>query len=334
MARLCRGGAILPGMSLHPAEPEDATPPVRRIDALIGATPVIRIHAPLAEPDTAEVWLKLERFQPAGSHKDRTALGLVADAEQRDLLRPGEGCAIVEASSGNLGVALAFLSAVRGYRCTIVLPETASAAHLAAIRAYGAQVTRVEGEPGMRGAIARARELADASGAWAPSQFDNAANPRTHQTVTGPELWAQMQGRIDAFVAATGTGGTISGVGRYLKSRDEKVRIVAVEPKGCAVLGGGEAGAHVIVGAGPGFVPANLDVDLLGDVVAVADEDALALASRALREAGISLGPSAGATLHAALRVARELGPGKVVVGLASDGAERYLGADRSVDQS
>ncbi len=329
MGSLRRGGAILPGMSLHPAEPEDAAPPVRRVDALIGETPVIRIHAPLAQPGMAEVWLKLERFQPAGSHKDRTAVGLVADAEQRDVLRPGEGHAIVEASSGNLGVALAFLSAVRGYRCTIVLPEAANAAHVAAIRAYGARVTRVEGDPGMLGAIARAAELADATSAWTPSQFDNPANPRTHQAVTGPELWAQMQGRIDAFVAATGTGGTISGVGRYLKSRDAKVRIVAVEPA---------AGTHAIVGAGPGFVPANLDVDLLDDVVAVADEDALGWAARSLREAGISLGPSAGATLHAALRVARELGPGKVVVGLASDGAERYLaaslGADRSVDRS
>lgn len=325
-------------MSLHPAEPEDATPPVRRIDALIGDTPVLRIHAPLTEPGTAEVWLKLERFQPAGSHKDRTAAGLVADAEERDVLRPGEGRAIVEASSGNLGVALALLSAVRGYRCTIVLPRAAGAAHVAAIRAYGAQATRVEGDPGMRGAIERARQLADDAGAWTPSQFDNPANPRTHQSATGPELWSQLQGRIDAFVAAAGTGGTISGVGRYLKSRQERVRIVAVEPKACAVLSGGQAGAHGIAGAGPGFVPANLDLDLLDDVVAVADEDARALASRSAREAGISLGPSAGATLYAALQVARELGPGKVVVGLASDGAERYLagehdhGAERSSD--
>lgn len=312
-------------MSLHPAEPEDASPPVRRVDALIGDTPVVRIHAPLAGPDTAEVWLKLERFQPTGSHKDRTALGLVADAEERGVLRPGEGRPIVEASSGNLGVALAFLSAVRGYRCTIVLPDTTSAAHLALIRAYGAEVTRVASDPGMGGAIARARELAEEAGAWRPGQFDNPANPRTHRAVTGPELWAQMQGRIDAFVAATGTGGTISGVGRYLKSRDAKVRVVAVEPARSAVLGGGRAGAHGIVGAGPGFVPGNLDVDLLDDVAAVRDEDALALTRRVLREEGISLGPSAGATLHAALSVARDLGPGRVVVGLASDGAEHYL---------
>jgi len=315
----------VPAMSLHPAEPEDASPPVRRVDALVGDTPIVRIHAPLARPDTAEVWLKLERFQPAGSHKDRTALGLVTDAEERGALRPGEGRPVVEASSGNLGVALAFLSAVRGYRCTIVLPGTAGATHAALIRAYGAEVTRVSGDPGMRGAIARAREIGDATGAWRPSQFDNPANPETHRAVTGPELWAQMQGRIDAFVAAAGTGGTISGVGRYLKSRDAKVRIVAVEPARSAVLSGGEAGAHAIAGAGPGFVPANLDVDLLDDVAAVRDEDAQALASRALREEGISLGPSAGATLHAALATARELGPGKVVVAFASDGAERYL---------
>lgn len=320
-------------MSLHPAEPEDASPPVRRVDALIGETPVVRIHAPLVGPDMAEVWLKLERFQPSGSHKDRTALGLVADAEERDVLRPGEGRAIVEASSGNLGVALAFLSAVRGYRCTIVLPDTACAAHAALIRAYGAAVTRVSSDPGMSGAIARARELADEAGAWTPSQFDNPANPKAHQTVTGPELWAQMQGRIDAFVAVVGTGGSISGVGRYLKSRDARVRVVAVEPVRSAVLGGGQAGAHGIVGAGPGFVPANLDVDLLDDVASVRDDDALALTTRLLSEEGISLGPSAGATLHAALTTARELGPGKVVVGLASDGAERYLiGTDADGD--
>jgi len=315
-------------MSLHPAEPEDASPPVRRVDALIGDTPVVRVHAPLAGPDMAEVWLKLERFQPGGSHKDRTALGLVADAEERGVLRRGEGRPIVEASSGNLGVALAFLSAVRGYRCTLVLPDTASAAHVSLIRAYGADVTRVSSDPGMRSAITRARELAEEAGAWTPSQFDNPANPRTHRTVTGPELWAQMQGRIDAFVAATGTGGTISGVGGYLKSRDARVRVVAVEPSRSAVLGGGPAGAHRIAGAGPGFVPANLDVDLLDDVASVRDEDALAIARRVLREEGISLGPSAGATLHAALTTARQLGPGKVVVALASDGAERYLGTD------
>lgn len=320
-------------MSLHPAEPEDASPLVRRVDALIGETPVVRIHAPLVGPDMAEVWLKLERFQPSGSHKDRTALGLVADAEERDVLRPGEGRAIVEASSGNLGVALAFLSAVRGYRCTIVLPDTACAAHAALIRAYGAAVTRVSSDPGMSGAIARARELADEAGAWTPSQFDNPANPKAHQAVTGPELWAQMQGRIDAFVAVVGTGGSISGVGRYLKSRDARVRVVAVEPVRSAVLGGGQAGAHGIVGAGPGFVPANLDVDLLDDVASVRDDDALALTTRLLSEEGISLGPSAGATLHAALTTARELGPGKVVVGLASDGAERYLiGTDADGD--
>ena len=321
-------------MSLHPAEPEDASPPVRRVDALIGDTPIVRIHAPLAGPDTAEVWLKLERFQPTGSHKDRTALGLVADAEERGVLRPGEGRAIVEASSGNLGAALAFLSAVRGYRCTIVLPESAGARHAALIRAYGAEIAWVPGDPGMRGAIARARELADETGAWQPDQFGNPANPRTHQARTGPELWAQMQGRVDAFVAATGSGGTISGVGRYLKSRDPKARIVAVEPARAAVLSGGEPGAHAIAGAGPGFVPANLALDLLDDVAAVRDEDALALAARVLREEGISLGPSAGATLHAALRVAGELGPGKVVVALASDGAERYLPATDGGDSA
>lgn len=318
-------------MNRHPAHPDDADPPVRRIDALIGDTPLVRLRS-VTEPDMAEVWLKLEGFNPAGSIKDRTALGLVQDAEERGVLTPGSGQRIVEPTSGNTGIGLAFLSVVRGYRCTIVLPDTMSVERIKTLRAYGAELEFTPGELRMQGAIPRAQELVDELDAWMPNQFENPANPAFHERVTGPELWAQMQGRIDAFVWASGTGGSISGVGRYLKSRDAAVRVVAVEPARSAVLSGGERGAHKFQGMGPGFVPKNLDVDLLDRVEAVWEEDAFPLARRLLREEGISVGMSSGATVHAALKVARELGPGRVVVALAADSAERYLSTELFAD--
>ena len=317
----------MPGMNLHPAEPEDADPPVRRIDALIGNTPVVRLRS-VTDDAMAEVWLKLESFNPAGSIKDRTALGMIEDAEERGLLTPGSGQAIVEPTSGNTGIGLAFLAAVRGYRCTIVLPDTMSQERVKTLRAYGAELEFTPGELRMQGAIPRAQELAEATGAWMPNQFENPANPRYHERVTGPEIWAQMQGRIDAFVWASGTGGSISGIGRYLKAQREGVQVVAVEPARSAVLSGGQRGHHGFQGMGPGFVPKNLDVDLLDRVIAVHEEDAFPLVHRLLREEGISVGMSSGATVHAALQVARELGPERVVVALAADGAERYLSTE------
>ena len=317
----------MPGMNLHPAEPEDADPPVRRIDALIGNTPVVRLRS-VTDDAMAEVWLKLESFNPAGSIKDRTALGMIEDAEERGLLTPGSGQAIVEPTSGNTGIGLAFLAAVRGYRCTIVLPDTMSQERVKTLRAYGAELEFTPGELRMQGAIPRAQEVAEATGAWMPNQFENPANPRYHERVTGPEIWAQMQGRIDAFVWASGTGGSISGIGRYLKAQREGVQVVAVEPARSAVLSGGQRGQHGFQGMGPGFVPKNLDVDLLDRVIAVHEEDAFPLVHRLLREEGISVGMSSGATVHAALQVARELGPERVVVALAADGAERYLSTE------
>ena len=314
-------------MTLHPAEPEDADPPVRRIDALIGNTPVVRLRS-VTDDAMAEVWLKLESFNPAGSIKDRTALGMIEDAEERGLLTPGSGQAIVEPTSGNTGIGLAFLAAVRGYRCTIVLPDTMSAERVKTLRAYGAELEFTPGELRMQGAIPRAQELAEATGAWMPNQFENPANPRYHERVTGPEIWAQMQGRIDAFVWASGTGGSISGIGRYLKAQRAEVQIVAVEPARSAVLSGGERGQHGFQGMGPGFVPKNLDVDLLDRVIPVREEDAFPLVHRLLREEGISVGMSSGATVHAALEVARELGPDRVVLALAADGVERYLSTE------
>ena len=319
-------------MHPHPAEPEDASPPVRRIDALIGDTPVVRLRR-VTEPDMAEVWLKLEGFNPAGSIKDRTALGLIQDAEERGLLTPGSGQRIVEPTSGNTGIGLAFLAAVRGYRCTIVLPDTMSAERVKTLRAYGAELEFTPGDLRMQGAIPRAQELVQELDAWMPDQFENPANPAVHERVTGPELWAQMQGRIDAFVWASGTGGSISGIGRHLKRQNDSVQVIAVEPARSAVLSGGEKGAHEFQGMGPGFVPGNLNVDLLDGVEAVWEEDAFPLARRLMREEGISVGMSSGATVYAALDVARRLGPDKVVVALAADAADRYLSTELFADE-
>ena len=314
-------------MHPHPAEPEDASPPVRRIDALIGDTPVVRLRR-VTEPDMAEVWLKLEGFNPAGSIKDRTALGLIQDAEERGVLTPGSGQRIVEPTSGNTGIGLAFLAAVRGYRCTIVLPDTMSTERVKTLRAYGAELEFTPGDLRMQGAIPRAQELVQELDAWMPDQFENPANPAVHERVTGPELWAQMQGRIDAFVWASGTGGSISGIGRHLKRQNDSVQVIAVEPARSAVLSGGEKGPHAFQGMGPGFVPGNLNVDLLDGVEAVWEEDAFPLARRLMREEGISVGMSSGATVYAALDVARRLGPDKVVVALAADAADRYLSTE------
>lgn len=320
-------------MRLHPDEPHDADPPVRRIDARIGSTPVVRLEG-FGDDDRAEIWLKLERFNPAGSLHDRTALGLIEDAEVRGVLTPGRGQRIVEASTGNTGLALAFLGAVRGYRCSLVFPGGVSPTYAARARAYGAEVDVLGAEgrgvdAGMREAIDRAHELAEAHDAWMPNQFENPAHPDHHERVTGPEIWAQMQGRIDAFVWATGTGGSISGIGRHLKRQRADLEVVAVEPARSAVLSGGTPGRHGLAGMGLGFVPRNLDVDLLDRVIAVDDDDALSRARRLMRNDGISIGPSSGATLHAALDVARELGPGRVVLALAGDGGEPYLRTDR-----
>ncbi len=311
-------------MSDHPATPEDAHPPVRRMDALIGDTPIVRLRS-VVEPDMAEVWVKLEGFNPAGSIKDRTAWGMIRDAEARGVLTPGSGQRIIEPTSGNTGIGLAFLSAVRGYRCSIVLPDDMSQERVRTLQAYGADLHFTPGEERMAGAIAKAQALLEEAPGFFPNQFENPANPAIHQAETGPEIWAQMQGRIDAFVWATGTGGSISGIGRALKARKPDVQVVGVEPARSPVLTTGEKGRHAFQGMGPGFVPPNLDVDLLDDVIAVYEEEAFALARRIMREEGMSIGMSSGATVHAALRVARDLGPDRVVVALAADGFERYL---------
>ena len=299
----------------------------RMLDSLIGRTPMVRLFR-VVEPDMAEVWIKLEGHNPAGSIKDRTALGLIEDAEERGILRPGSGQTIVEPTSGNTGIGLAFLSAVRGYRCLIVLPDSMSEERVRTLRAYGAELEFTPGELRMQGAIPRAEELVEELGAWMPNQFENPANPAYHQRVTGPEIWGQMQGRIDAFVWASGTGGSISGIGRYLKEQKPELQVIAVEPARSAVINGFERGQHKFQGMGPGFLPGNLDLDLLDGCRMVYEEDAFPLARRLAREEGIFVGMSSGATVYAALEVARELGPGKVVVTMAADTGARYISTE------
>ena len=296
-------------------------------DAFVGHTPVVKLQK-VVTPDMAEVWVKLEGQNPAGSIKDRTALGMILDAEERGILTPGSGQTIVEPTSGNTGIGLSFISSIRGYRCVIVLPDTMSEERKRTLSAYGAELVFTPGEQRMQGAIPKAQEIAEQTGAWMPNQFENPANPRYHHRVTGPEFWTQLQGRIDAFVWASGTGGSISGVGRYFKEQNPKLEVYAVEPARSAVINGHERGQHKFQGMGPGFIPGNLDVDLLDGAMMAWEEDAFPLVRRLAREEGIFVGMSSGATLWAALEKAKELGPGKVVVCIAADTGARYMSTE------
>lgn len=293
-----------------------------RVDAAIGRTPMVQLVR-VVEPEMAEVWVKLEGMNPGGSIKDRTALGMILDAERRGLLRPGG--TIVEPTSGNTGIGLAQVASARGYRLILCLPAQMSEERKRTLTAYGAELVLTDPERRMLAAIEEAERIRDATGAWMPNQFTNPANPRVHYETTGPELWAQMEGRVDAFVYGTGTGGTISGVGRFLKERAPGVVVVAVEPARSPVLSGGERGQHQFQGMGPGFIPENLDRSILDRVIPVWEEDAFPLARRLATEEGLFVGMSSGAIAHAARQVARDLGPGKRVATIAPDAGARYL---------
>ena len=293
-----------------------------RIDSTIGRTPVVQLVR-IPEPGTGEVWVKLEGSNPGGSIKDRTALGMILDAEARGVLRPGG--TIVEPTSGNTGIGLAQVAAARGYRLILCLPSSMSEERKRTLLAYGAELVLTDPERRMLAAIDEAEKIRDATGAWMPNQFANPANPRIHYETTGPELWAQLDGRVDAFVYGSGTGGTISGVGRFLKERNPDVLVVAVEPARSPVLSGGERGQHQFQGMGPGFVPANLDRSVVDRVVTAWEEDAFPLARRLAREEGLFVGMSSGAIVGAALAVARDLGPGRRVACIAPDSGARYL---------
>lgn len=293
-----------------------------RIDSAIGHTPVVKLER-IVEPGMAEVWVKVEGMEPGGSIKDRTALGMVLDAERRGILKPGD--TIVEPTSGNTGIGLALVAAARGYKLILCLPAQMSEERKRTLAAYGAQLVLTDPELRMIAAIAEAERIRDETGAWLPNQFTNPANPRIHYETTGPELWEQMEGRIDAFVYGTGTGGTISGVGRYLKEHNPDVMVVAVEPARSAVLSGKERGQHQFQGMGPGFIPDNLDRSVIDRVVTAWEEDAFPVAQRLAREEGLFVGMSSGAIAWASLGIARELGEGKRVAMIAPDSGARYL---------
>jgi cysteine synthase A len=292
------------------------------IDRFIGDTPLVRLER-VVEPDMAEVWVKVEGMNPGGSIKDRTALAMIVDAERRGLLQPGG--TIVEPTSGNTGIGLAQVASARGYRLVLCLPAQMSEERKSTLRAYGAELVLTDPERRMLAAIEEAERIRDTTGAFLPNQFSNPANPRVHYETTGPEIWRDAEGRIDAFVYGTGTGGTISGVGRYLKEQDPAVRVIAVEPGRSAVLHGEERGQHQFQGMGPGFIPPNLDRSLIDGMLKAWEEDAFPLARRLARQEGLFVGMSAGAMVWAALQVARELGPGKRVVTVACDTGARYL---------
>jgi cysteine synthase A len=293
-----------------------------RIDAAIGNTPVVRLTR-VVEPAMAEVWVKIEGMNPGGSIKDRTALGMIVDAERSGALRPGQ--VIVEPTSGNTGIGLAQVAAARGYPLTLCLPAQMSEERKRTLLAYGARLVLTDPERRMLAAIEEAERIRDSTGAWMANQFANPANPRIHYETTAPELWRQLAERIDAFVYGSGTGGTISGVGRFLREHSPRTLVVAVEPARSPVLSGGERGQHQFQGMGPGFVPPNFDRTVVDRVVQAWEEDAFPLARRLAREEGLFVGMSSGAITWVALQIARELGPGHRVAMIAPDSGARYL---------
>ncbi|MCD8389913.1 MAG: cysteine synthase A [Oscillospiraceae bacterium] len=296
-------------------------------DQLIGNTPLLELtHLEKSEGlGTTRLLAKLEYFNPAGSVKDRIAKAMIDDAETRGLLKPG--AVIIEPTSGNTGIGLAAVAAARGYRIIIVMPETMSVERRQLMKAYGTELVLTEGAKGMKGAIAKAAELAAGiENSFIPGQFVNPANPATHKATTGPEIWEATDGAVDIFVAGVGTGGTITGVGEYLKEKKPDVKIVAIEPKDSAVLSTGVAGSHKIQGIGAGFVPDVLNTAVYDEVIAVSNEDAFAIGKRIGREEGILVGISSGAAAWAALELAkRPENQGKTIVVLLPDTGERYF---------
>ena len=295
-------------------------------DQLIGHTPLLELtHLEKKYGLKARILAKLEYLNPAGSVKDRIARAMIDDAEARGLLH--EDSVIIEPTSGNTGIGLASVAAARGYRVIIVMPETMSVERRQLMKAYGAELVLTEGTKGMKGAIAKADELArEIPGSFIPGQFVNAANPKAHFDTTGPEIWQDTDGQVDWFVAGVGTGGTITGVGQYLKSRNAAVRVAAVEPKSSAVLSTGVAGAHKIQGIGAGFVPQVLDTQVYDEIVPVTNEDAFALGREVGHTEGVLVGISSGAAVWAALQIAqRPESAGKTIVVLLPDTGDRYL---------
>ena len=295
-------------------------------DQLIGHTPLLELtHIEKIHNLKAKLVAKLEYFNPAGSVKDRIAKAMIDDAEARGILKPGS--VIIEPTSGNTGIGLASVAAARGYRIIIVMPETMSVERRQIMKAYGAELVLTEGAKGMKGAIAKADELAqEIPGAFVAGQFVNPANPKAHYETTGPEIWEDTDGRIDFFVAGVGTGGTITGTGKFLKEKNPAVQVVAVEPKSSAVLSTGVAGSHKIQGIGAGFVPDVLDTGIYDEIIAVDNDDAFAVGKEIGQREGVLVGISSGAAVWAAIEVAkRPENAGKTVVVLLPDTGDRYL---------
>lgn len=295
-------------------------------DQLIGRTPLLElVHIEEEEGLEARILGKLEYFNPAGSVKDRIAKAMIEDAEAKGILKPGS--VIIEPTSGNTGIGLASVAAARGYRLMIVMPDTMSVERRQLMKAYGAELVLTDGTKGMRGAIEKAQELLkEIPDSFIPGQFSNAANPEVHRRTTGPEIWEDLDGKVDIFVAGVGTGGTVTGVGSYLKSRNPDIKVVAVEPAGSPVLSKGTPGSHKIQGIGAGFVPSVLDTSIYDEIMVVENEAAFSMGKKIGRSEGILVGISSGAAVWAAIQVAkRPENKGKIIVTVLPDTGERYL---------
>lgn len=295
---------------------------VNSITELIGETPVVKLNH-VVDADSADVYLKLEYMNPGSSVKDRIALAMIEDAEQSGKLKAGD--TIIEPTSGNTGIGLAWVAAAKGYKAILVMPDTMSLERRSLLRAYGAQLILTPGAEGMKGAIAKANELAEQHGYFMPQQFENPANPKVHRDTTGKELVEQFPDGLDAFISGVGTGGTVTGAGEVLKEKFPEVKVYAVEPTDSPVLSGGKPGGHKIQGIGAGFVPKVINTEVYNEVIQVSNEDAFETSRRVGKEEGILGGISAGAAIHAGLQVAKQLGKGKKVVVIIPDNGERYL---------
>ncbi|MDD6219691.1 MAG: cysteine synthase A [Clostridia bacterium] len=297
-----------------------------RITDLIGGTPLLKLSNYISQKELeATIYGKLEYFNPAGSVKDRIAKAMIDDAEAKGVLKPGS--VLIEPTSGNTGIGLAAVAASRGYKIILTMPETMSVERRNLLKAYGAELVLTDGAKGMKGAIEKAQELAaETPDSFIPSQFTNAANPAAHRASTGPEIWNDTDGKVDIFVAGVGTGGTVSGVGEYLKSQNPNVKVVAVEPAGSPVLSKGTPGPHKIQGIGAGFVPDTLNTEIYDEIIAVENEDAFETGRTLARNEGLLVGISSGAAVYAATELAkRPENKGKIIVALLPDTGERYL---------